>query len=337
MRYQRALVVLVFAIGCSGVPGSVAPVSLENKSEPETQDDTSISVEIVESFRAIGHVEYEAPEVSVPEKTVRDLCEPYDTRWSYPTAEQKEEILRLITKTCKASGVDAGSCKYFRSIVSARESSHRPWVRHRLNEDVSAALTSYFSNDATYGWRANWDDGARKKEDLSMIRFSPVGDEQNPYFVDPQRWIFGLGLGALNISYHLGKFDKMAPPEILCDPVINTMIQIKIARNAVQRYGAKNFVEVQAIYAGRTYFDENGRQRPLSCSRGCPKMISAEQRKRAISGDRNMLNRCTNTQMDCYAKPVFGNRLVLDKMNVEDRYSAAAEIRGGELPKFDDP
>jgi len=41
--------------------------------------------------------------------------------------------------------------------------------------------------------------------------------------------------------------------------------------------------------------------------------------------------------LDCYKKPQLGTKFVLKNMTREERYEAAAEIRGEELPPFDTP
>lgn len=323
MRFESLLALGLLA-GCAGraAPSVASPsaVSPSVPSEKISEDDEAQEA---------------APEPEVI--TTLSLCEPIGERWPYPDREQKKEIKETIRKTCDAMGVGEEDCKYFSDIISIRESHYRPWVRHKLAKDVTAALRSYIRRSHRYGWMAAWDSKARQAEDVSQIVLSPRGDEQNPYFRDASRWAFGLGLGGLNVSYHLEKFDNMAPPEILCDPVINIMIQVTIARIAVVKYNAQNFAEIQAVYAGRTYFNRNGHLRPLSCTRGCPKITSDKQQARAIKWDGAILRRCASKDLSCYKTPALGDKLLLHEMSTEDKYKAAERIRGKALPPFDTP
>jgi len=337
MGHKKALLALLlafsFVAGCAGKKqaSSTAPVSDTPPSQQSESDE--------EQSEPPSQEEEEKAEAAEqpPPVTTLSLCEPIGERWPYPTADERKKTRALIKKTCKAMGVGKEDCKFFYGIISVRESSYRYWVRHKLSGDVAAALSSYLGRSNIYGWSTRWHSKDRKREDLSKVEYKEYGSEQNPYFLDPKRWMFGLGLGGLNISYHLVKFDKMAPPEILCDPVINVMVQITIARNAVTKYKAQNFAEIQAIYAGRTYHDDNGRARPLSCTRGCPKGVDAEQKAKARKGDKGILKRCDAQGLDCYKKPQLGGKVVLKNMTREERYEAAEEIRGEALPPFDTP
>ena len=324
---SESLLALVLLAGCAG---KVSPPAVTPAVAPPSTPEVAAPLAV-----AAPEAQEAAPEPEVV--TTLSLCEPIGERWEYPDREQKKEIRRTIRKTCDAMGVGEEDCKYFLDIISIRESHYRPWVRHKLAKDVAAGLRSYIRRSHRYGWMATWDRKARRAEDVSQIVLSPRGDKQNPYFKDASRWMFGLGLGGLNISYHLEKFDNMAPPEILCDPVINTMIQITIARIAVVKYQAQNFAEIQAVYAGRTYFNRNGHLRPLSCTRGCPKIASDKQQARAIKWDGVILRRCASKDLSCYKTPVLGDKLLLHEMSSEDRYKAAERIRGKALPPFDTP
>jgi len=249
------------------------------------------------------------------------LCEPEDSRRAWPTDEERKKARKIINDTCEAMGVSKDSCAYFR-IVSVRESSYRWWVRHKKKGDTAAAMNGYLAAARAYGWTARWSREARRAEDLSQLELYPVSDEPNPYFPEVERWLTGgLGLGGLNVGYHLRKIDTSAPPEILCDPVLNVMVQVTIARRAVRRYKAKNWIEVQAVYAGRTAYNEKGQVRP------------AHDPKK----DRAIKSRCKKWGLDCYAKPELGKRIDLDRMTAEEVYEAAEAIRGAPLPPFGEP
>lgn len=343
---NRNIILTFFALfffGCAhgaqkNTPSNIVVQPSTERQVLQQQSDDDLSDVVSEKIDNSDDVETVASEASDLELenrvVITDLCEPIDSRWAYPTRGEKKNIKSLIRKTCHAAGVSWQDCRFFSDIVAVRESAYRPWVRHKLSGDKSAALKSYLRNAPHYGWILQWGLKDRKREDVSKIVYTEHGDIQNPYYKDLERWTYGLGLGGINVANHLSRFDKTAPPEILCDIVINTMVQIDIARSAVHNYGAENTMEVQAIFAGRKYYDENGRARPLSCSNGCPKNISPKQKERAITGDRYIRKRCKARGIDCLRKPNFGSKLQLRKMTIPERYEAAEEIRGAELPSF---
>lgn len=271
-------------------------------------------------------------------KTIRDLCEPVDGRWGYPTKAERAHTRSVIRATCEEMGVEKDSCLYFERIVSLRESSYRTWVRHKHSGDRAAAARSYMATAHLYGWQVRWGSKEQKQEDLDAMEFAPAPNAKavNPYFIQTPRWLAGgLGLGGLNIGYHLGKFDRKAPPEILCDPVINTMVQIYLARSAVNRYGASNWIEVQAIYGGRSTYDENGRAIPETCK------VYQRRGKACPDGVRKMekgiRKRCREQGLDCHSRPQLGNRHLRSKTSAADRYRVAEKVRGAPLPPFDVP
>lgn len=337
MQRTSVLLFVTVAVGCSTrVPSkTVAPP------EPELADQVVTERTLPPVVAPDPAPEPEAP--SLEESTVVDLCEPVDQRRPYPTKDERLEVRQLIRATCSALGVDANSCKYF-LMVASRESSYRWWVRHKMTGDAAFAVRAWISAAHIYGWDVHWPARAQKREDLTAIVMAPRHDGANAYFPDVSRWMTGgLGLGGLNVGYHLAKFDRVAPPEILCDPTINVMVQVALARSAVDRYRASNLYEVQAVYAGRTYYDSNGRVRPLSCAGGCPKDIRgdapkhAKQRARARKGDAMMTKRCKSLGIDCLAKPKFGRVLRGRDVTPLQRYEFAEAIRGAPLPDFPDP
>lgn len=261
-----------------------------------------------------------------PPPTVRDLCEPLGERWSPPSKKERRVVVRTIRRTCRAMGVSRNSCKYF-ILIGARESMYNASVRHRLPGDVRGAGVSWRRLAHRFGWHL-------ERGGASGISLQALSGPRNPYYVDVARWSTGLGLGGLNPANAVIKFDPYAPPEILCDPVINVMSQIEIARSAVVKYNARNFYEVQAVYGGRTYKSESGKRRALSCSRGCPD-VSDRLKAKARKFDAKLRIRCESVGMDCYRRPRFGTVLVGG--TIEDRYRLASDVRGAPLPVFDSP
>lgn len=337
MFKKAEIIPIVFLAGCSTKTiqqSSTAPhqedsaVEVEAQEEPEKQELPKGALKnlVEENAEAKSeeqqeHIDDGINDPKEGEITIKSLCEPIDDRWPMPTKKQRREVRQVINRVCRAHGIGPTDCIYFREIVSIRESSLRWWVRHKLAGDTAAALRAYLAYSRRYGWDTIWHEDARKIEDISKIEYDAIGDEQNLYFLEADRWMFGLGLGAQNVAIHLSRFDNLAPPEILCDQVINVMVQIDIARSAVRKYRAKNWVEVQAIYAGRIGTDENGRG------------IAGKNAKK----DAKIRERCRKKGLNCNAKPKLGGKLKLWKMTVEERYEAAEKIRGNPLPPFDVP
>ena len=335
---QRLLYLLLFVTAASGC----SRASLKTVAPPEPEPlVVHRAVETEQPVEAEVATVVEIPVVKGP--TVSDLCEPVDNRRPYPTSAERKATKKLIRLTCDALGVDRNTCKYF-TMVSLRESSYRWWVRHKMNGDAAAAVRAWMDASLTYGWDVLWSYPAQKREDLTAITMTARRGDANPYFPDVERWMTGgLGLGGVNVGYHLSKFDKTAPPEILCDPIINVIVQVTLARSAVDRYGASNLYEVQAVYAGRTYYNRKGRARPLSCATGCPSEIRgdepkyAKQRARARHGDGMMRKRCQAFGIDCLTKPNLGRALRGRDVTPADRYEFAESIRGEPLLPFDTP
>ena len=59
----------------------------------------------------------------------------------------------------------------------------------------------------------------------------------------------GLGLHGLALRWHAGKWGADADPGF-CSPEVSTVVAHELMRRAVERYGARNLVEVQAVYSG---------------------------------------------------------------------------------------
>lgn len=192
--------------------------------------------------------------------TRRQLCEPADERWKLGP-EGRQDVKRRIAATATALGADPRAFK----AMAMRESSFRPSVRHKMKGDVTHALTAYFYAAHLYGWDVFWPWKQRRSGDMSSMKLIPLGDgPRNQHYGEPERWTTsGLGPFGLNPAYHLAKWDALAEPEVLCDPEVATIVAVRIARRAVDRFGAKSWVEVNAVFAGRfkRVRDRQGRSR----------------------------------------------------------------------------
>ena len=329
--FLAALVSCTWALGVSAAPPKAeAPAHASRLwTPPVVLDPMAVLAGNTSTVETQGESEAETP-------TIRTLCEPVDSRRPYPTREERSQVQSVIRATCKEMGVSPSSCVYFEKIVSLRESSYRSWVRHKHAGDRAAAVRSYMAMAHAYGWIVNWDRAAQQRDDLGAMTFERYQEEQNPYYPEVERWLTGgLGLGGLNVGYHLAKFDKKAPPEILCDPVINVMVQIYLARGAVNRYGASNWIEVQAIYGGRVTYDRKGRTVPATCKayqrrdEPCPDGV----RKMEMG----IRKRCSAQGLDCLSRPELGDRYPQRQTSAEEKYRAAEKVRGAPLPPFDAP
>jgi len=60
----------------------------------------------------------------------------------------------------------------------------------------------------------------------------------------------GLGAYGLSLRWHGNKWDGSDLEPALCTPEVSTAIAHEIVWRAVTRYGARNLVEVQAVYGG---------------------------------------------------------------------------------------
>lgn len=343
---QALLLLAVTALGaCASTPKTLAspePQAQVVQVDVETTP-TTPTPETLEPLSTEDSSTAEPTPEPVAVKTTRDLCEPVDSRRPYPTRAERNETKALIRQTCRALGVDTNACKLF-MIFSLRESSYRWWVRHKKPGDTSAAVVGWLDSASRYGWQIEWPLDARRQSDLTAIVMQPNKTGANPYYPDVHRWLTGgLGLGGINVGYHLSKIDDTAPPEILCDPILNIIVQVSIARSAQDHYDAYSAFQVQAVYGGRTFRDSNGRKRAMTCVGGCPEEIQGDQpknvsrRTRAIRGDRNMRRRCAAVGMDCTVKLNLGQVLRGSDVTPADRYKFADELRGETLPPFDTP
>ena len=260
----------------------------------------------------VDNLEEEAVAVA---PTVRNLCEPADERWKLGP-EGRKEVKRRIAATASAMGADPRAFK----ALAMRESSFRSSVRHKMAGDVSHALTAYIQGAHQYGWDVHWPWQARRTGDLDAIELKAIGDrDQNPYYSDAARWTTsGLGPFGLNPAYYVVRWDALAAPEVLCDPEVATIVAVRIARRAVDRFGAKNWVEVNAVFAGRF--------KRVRDKAGISRVIIVRNAKK----DRSFCNLADNWGFDCTDAPKLGTKLGLSP--TERQADFAAKLRGGPLP-----
>jgi hypothetical protein len=120
------------------------------------------------------------------------------------TKSVKDQVRRTIDIQCKKH-CDADALFRFMSVISARESSWRPWKQHRLNPDIKAARTTWVKYRKQY--------------------------IENQHYLFRYRWQ-GWGLHGENSGTFTMMWDKKAPPEVLCRPEVSTETWLRMARRA---------------------------------------------------------------------------------------------------------
>jgi len=106
-------------------------------------------------------------------------------------------------------------------IVYKRETSARPWKRHRLDPDRIANERAYVRQAKRYGWIVETTCPKKKRYRsrdcyISKVYEDPEVKQSNPHYGNQYRWMFGNGGLGQNTALWTKTWDKMAPPEILC-------------------------------------------------------------------------------------------------------------------------
>lgn len=114
----------------------------------------------------------------------------------------------------------------FLAMVAQRETTKRPWKRHRLDGDIAGAVEAWANTAAVYGHRPIFKEAKGRKK-LDHVRFEPDG---NRHYAEQERWAFGLGLYGANAALNVRNWDPMAPPEVLCREVEATESYLRAAR-----------------------------------------------------------------------------------------------------------
>jgi hypothetical protein len=148
-----------------------------------------------------------------------------------------------------------------------RETTARPWKRHRLPADTAANRLAWVKEARDYGWIVElqcedgrpltqgpdgaWRDakgrrcrkGRDRKGGYTRDRHviadyypDPAAEQHNPYYGERYRWQYGNGGLGKNTAYGTQDWDKMAPPEILCHEVAGFEAYLRDARHAVRTF-----------------------------------------------------------------------------------------------------
>lgn len=135
----------------------------------------------------------------------------------------RSRLKTLVGQIChRGKGCKPDHLFAYLSLEALKESSWRPWKRHRLNPDLQANSRSYFHQAKHYGYSFERDRGLVE-----------IGDGANPYYIQDLRWTTGLGWYGQNAALWTFVWDPKAPPEILCNEVIATEVALRRARRVV--------------------------------------------------------------------------------------------------------
>lgn len=130
---------------------------------------------------------------------------------SMPTRGERRwraDRLRVyVDHVCKRSdGCEPNDLHAYLRLMVLRESTYRPWKRHRLSADLRASAKALDRNADVFA--------------------------DNPAFGDPDRWTSVGMLGQAPANW-LQRWDPMAPPETLCGEVESAEAHFRRVREAV--------------------------------------------------------------------------------------------------------
>jgi hypothetical protein len=138
---------------------------------------------------------------------VRVCARPMPTR-----SERRWRSSRLrvyVDHVCnRADGCEPDDIHALFRVLALRESTWRPWKRHRLSVDLDAARAAWELHRDTYA--------------------------SNPAVADPDRWT-SVGLLGQNPAIWLRHWDTDAPPEVLCGEVEGPEVFRRVAIEAVRK------------------------------------------------------------------------------------------------------
>jgi hypothetical protein len=164
---------------------------------------------------------------------------------------------------CTQRQARAQKLTLYLNIVYSRETSKRPWKRHRL--DVEPNREAWIREAGAYGWKIDLAcrNGRKrcKKSKLwaKHVYPDPEATVRNPHFEERWRWRYGLGGYGKNAAYGTQDWDPLAPPEILCLEVPGTEAYLRDAREAVRTYTSARPPTCNGVpYRGQAVDPETG-------------------------------------------------------------------------------
>ncbi len=135
---------------------------------------------------------------------------------------RKDRLEFVVDDRCDG-GCDRRALTAMLSLEALKESTWRPWIRHRLNPDHEANQRAHMTHAERYGHAVKQVDRMVPRGNREVKRTYDVlsyQDDGNPHYREPERWQYGLGLFGMNAAGFTFEWDDMAPPEVLClEPV----------------------------------------------------------------------------------------------------------------------
>lgn len=175
----------------------------------------------------------------------------------YVQAFENQKPLHHQHWRCQREWKKAERLTGFLWVPYRRETTARPWKRHRLNPDEAANRRAYVRQAHTYGWHIELEcpnERLRcKTEDkvIASIAPFPGAKQRNPHYLDQHRWQYGLGGRGKNSALGVQDWDLMAPPEILCLEIPDTEAYLRDARHAVDVLRGSGVSCGERTYRGR--------------------------------------------------------------------------------------
>lgn len=140
---------------------------------------------------------------------------------------------------CQERWRNAESLAKFLRLVALRETSYRPWKRHRLNPDQSANDRAYVRQAKRYGVEVQLrcaDGKKRCKSNMKIVdSITPISPDYNAHYEQQWRWHYGLGWYGQVSALHVATWDPQAPPEVLCREVVATESYLRSMRSNWQK------------------------------------------------------------------------------------------------------
>lgn len=101
-------------------------------------------------------------------------------------------------------------------VVAQRETTMRPWKRHRLNGDIKASKNAYESQAGQYGHKTLTKPVVWRGRRVQQVIGMELLVDGNEHYAQRWRWEYGLGMYGQLAPYWTATWAADAPPEVLC-------------------------------------------------------------------------------------------------------------------------
>lgn len=148
---------------------------------------------------------------------------------------RRKQIELVAKDRCNGKKECNGDVAKILLLEAWKESTFRPYVRHRLNPDLEAndkAWTIYasrYGHETRYETR-KWRNRQRKLIEGQVAVGVTMKPDGNRHYAKQWRWATGLGLYGMVASGFAFEWDPQAPPEALCRIEIATEVWLRRAR-----------------------------------------------------------------------------------------------------------